>query len=98
MIAHLVLMNLHDAADVPFVSSQVRSLAGAVPGLRRVHGGASLIRGTRSWDLGFLMLFDTTEAVESYQSHPEHVRVAEAIRDRLRDMGTCDLELDEVPT
>lgn len=97
MIAHLVLMNLHNAADAPAVSSQVHSLADKVAGLRRVEGGASLISSGRSWDVGFLMLFDSTEAIETYQSHPEHIRVADSIRGRLRDMGTCDFDLIDLP-
>ncbi len=94
MIAHLVLMNLRDPADGPFVTEQIRSLAGRVPGLHRADGGPSLVNAAASWDLGFLMAFDSVEAVESYQSHPAHIEVAGKIRDRVQEMGTCDLHLD----
>jgi hypothetical protein len=94
MIAHLVLMNLQDPADGPFVAAQIRSLAGEVPGLQQVDGGPSVVSAAASWDLGFLMLFATREAVESYQSHPAHVAVGQRIRARIREMGTCDIVLD----
>lgn len=94
MIAHLILMNLHDPSDAPLVSAQVRSLAGAVPGLDRVDGGPAVIAGPTSWDLGFVMVFRTPDAVETYQSHPQHVKVAAVIRSRIREMGTCDITLD----
>ena len=91
MIAHLVLMKLHDPADGAYVTEQIRSLAGRVPGLDRVVGCASVVRAPATWDLGFLMSFRSPEAVESYQSHPAHVEVAAAIRERIREMGTCDI-------
>lgn len=94
MIAHLVLMNLEDPSDAPLVTAQVRSLAGHIPGLQRVDGGSSVVTAPATWDLGFLMLFATSEAVESYQTHPAHVAVAEVIRDRIREMGTCDIDTD----
>lgn len=95
MIAHLVLMKLHDTADAEFVTEQIHSLAGRVPGLDRVDGGTSVVSAPATWDLGFLMTFSSAAAVESYQSDPVHVEVATAIRERIREMGTCDIVLDE---
>lgn len=94
MIAHMVLMKLKDPSDGPFVADQVRSLGGQIPGLERVDGGSSVVTAPATWDLGFLLMFATPQAVESYQSHPAHVAVAELIRDRILEMGTCDIDLD----
>lgn len=91
MIAHLVLMNLHDTSQAEVVTSKVRSLRHRVPGLAGIEGGASVISEANTWDLGFLMLFDGEESTIDYQSHPAHVQISQSIKPLLREMATCDL-------
>lgn len=91
MVTHLVVMNLHEPNTKDFVALQVLSLAGRIPGLVSVRGGASIVELPTTWDLGFIMHFTDTESVHSYQSHPVHVDVAAQIKDLIREMATCDL-------
>lgn len=91
MVTHLVLMNLHDTSDCDFVSEQVRSLAGRVPGLSWVQGGSSVVQLKTTWDLGFMMQFTDENSVLNYQTHPAHVEVAGHIKEKIREMATCDL-------
>lgn len=94
MIAHLVLMDLKQPADAPFVTEQVHSLAGKVPGLLSAQGGASVVQLQSTWSLGFMMVFSNEKSVHSYQTHPAHVDVASNIRGLVREMATCDLSSD----
>lgn len=91
MINHLILMNLKDPDDAAFVGAQVHSMRDRIPGLTAITGGPSEVQLASTWDLGFLMRFAGTEAVQAYQSHPVHLEVAAQIRDRIREMATCDL-------
>lgn len=91
MIAHLVLMQLHDISDTDFVAAKVLSLRGKIPGLAAIEGGETLIETANTWPLGFLMIFDDEKSVLSYQNHPAHVEIAQAIKGRLSGMGTCDV-------
>lgn len=90
MIAHLVLMKLERAEETAHVADRVLSMQGRVPGLLSITGGPS-IGQERDWDVGFIMTFRDSEALDSYQSHPEHLRVAADIRRLITQMTTCDL-------
>ncbi len=94
MIAHLILMQLKQSVDASFVTEQVLSLSGKVPGLLTVHGGASVVQLKTTWTLGFIMVFSDAETVQSYQSHPAHVDVASNIKGLIEEMATCDLSSD----
>ncbi len=91
MVTHIVLMNLHDTNDCDFVSKQVHSLAGRVPGLSEVRGGSSVVQLKTTWDLGFMMQFTDENSVLNYQTHPAHIVVAGHIKEKIREMATCDL-------
>lgn len=95
MIAHLILMNLNDSEDSTYVAEQVLSLTGKIPGLSEVTGGTSVISGSTTWNLGFIMMFKNENSVLSYQAHPEHVTVGVAIKPLIKEMATCDLPLTD---
>ncbi len=94
MITHLVLMNLRQAGDGPFVTAHVLSLEGQVPGLTEVRGGPSAVQLQTTWDLGFVMTFVDADAVRAYQTHPAHLEVGSKVRELIREMATCDIEDD----
>ncbi|WP_111719858.1 Dabb family protein [Homoserinimonas sp. OAct 916] len=91
MITHLILMNLSQAGDSPFVTAQVLSLESQVPGLTKVRGGPSAVQLQTTWDLGFVMTFVDADAVRAYQTHPAHLEVGSKVREMIREMATCDI-------
>lgn len=97
MITHLILMNLRQAEDGPFVTAQVLSLQDQVPGLMDVRGGRSAVQLKTTWDLGFVMTFIDADAVRAYQTHPAHLEVGSQIRELISQMATCDIGGDLSP-
>lgn len=95
VIAHFVLMNLHESSDAELVASEILSLHDRIPGLTGIEGGPSMIANANTWDLGFLMLFRDKESAVSYQSHPAHVQVAQKVKGLLSGMATCDVQTGE---
>jgi hypothetical protein len=91
MIAHLVLMRLHNPDDAGLVAAQVLSLRGRVPGLAGIEGGPTVISTPSSWELGFVMVFTDRESTLTYQDHPVHVEIATVIRPLIQAMATCDV-------
>lgn len=92
MITHLVLMDLHHSDDMEYVTKQVLSLQGKVPGLNEVTGGPSVVQLRTTWSLGFVMRFKEAASLQAYQTHPAHLEVAANITKKIRQMATCDLE------
>jgi hypothetical protein len=55
-----------------------------VPVIRSIEVGVDALRSQRSYDICLTVKVDTLEALDEYQTHPEHVKVAEyiaAVRD-----------------
>jgi hypothetical protein len=81
MIKHIVLFRTREGtadADVARVLADLRGLAGVIPGIVDVTGGANnspegLAQG---YTHGFVVTFDSAVARDAYLPHPEHRRVA----------------------
>jgi hypothetical protein len=78
MITHVVLFKLKDPAPENIDKARLilTGLAGKVPELRHLEVGADILRTKRSYDLALLARFDSLEALQSYQVHPEHQELA----------------------
>ena len=86
MITHVVLFKLKDSSPeaVEKAASVLRGLEGKVPVIRSIEVGVDVLRSQRSYDIALTVRFATLEDLETYQTHPEHVKVAEyiaAVRD-----------------
>jgi heme-degrading monooxygenase HmoA len=85
MIKHIVMWNVRGETPAQrleaaqFVKSRFESLAGCIPGLRRLEVGLDSSRVDYACDVVLYTEFDSQEALDDYATHPEHLRVREEL-------------------
>lgn len=96
MIKHIVFWNLLDEADgrtkkenAALIKAGLERLVGIVDGLVYAHVGEGFGEG---WDLCLVSDFVSKEALEAYQTHPEHLKVRELVKKVRTDRVLCDYE------
>ncbi|NYF08967.1 hypothetical protein HDC94_000123 [Leifsonia sp. AK011] len=98
MIKHIVIWRLAAedasarAASTTAIKEALEPLATVIPGIRSltVHGNAAF--PDANWDVVLLSEFDSVEALEGYQVHPEHVRAAAIVREHVTQRASVDVE------
>ncbi len=97
MIKHIVFWNLLDEADgrtkkenAALIKAGLERLVGIVDGLVSMHVGEGF--GDSSWDLCLVSDFESKEALEAYQTHPDHMKVRELVKKVRTDRVLCDYE------
>ena len=81
MIRHIVMWNL--AGDTPeakrrhidLLTQSFHSLRGRIPGLRHLEIGVDRSGVDYACDVVLYSEFESQEALDTYASHPEHLRV-----------------------
>jgi hypothetical protein len=92
MIKHIVLWTLKESAEgrskqenLVLAKQKLEAMAGKIPGMTRLEVGINFQTREGAWDLALYSEFESKEALEGYQTHPEHLRVIEflkTVRDR----------------
>lgn len=79
MIKHIVLFKLKNPTTevVNETVAKLRSLEGKVESLIALEIGADILRTERSYDVALTATFETLEGLQTYQVHPEHVKIIE---------------------
>ncbi len=79
MITHIVLFKLidHSPLNVEKARDVLLGMEGKIPQLRHLEVGVDVLHSARSYDLALVTKFDSMEALQAYQAHPVHVKVAE---------------------
>lgn len=90
MLVHLVLLRFDDPADAAEAERRMRALDGRIDVLRRLDVGRNVVPSDRAYDLGIYAEFDSVEDLETYQQHPEHIPVAEFVRERRNAVAAVD--------
>ncbi len=101
MIKHIVIWQLknkttpiEDCEDALAIKDALLSLVGKIPGLLKVEIGFDFRGKETSGDIVLYAEFDSKEALETYQNHPEHVRVGkEVVRPRTFDRKMIDYQV-----
>jgi len=92
MVTHIVLFRFEEAADAAEARRQLLELAGQIPGMTKLEVGLDFTRSARSFELGLITRHESRAALEAYQVHPEHVRVATFIRSKIAGSAAVDFE------
>jgi Stress responsive A/B Barrel Domain len=96
MIKHIVMWSVRgeDAAsrqrNVALLKTEFESLRGRVPGLLHLEIGVDFSRIDYACDVVLVSEFENRQALAAYASHPEHLRVKQA----LGDMRTARHQVD----
>ena len=87
MIRHIVMWDLRGdtpgekAANVELVRRSFHGLRGRVPGLLRIEVGVDTSGADYACDVVLFSEFESQDALDAYATHPEHLRVKQALGD-----------------
>jgi hypothetical protein len=86
MIKHIVFWTLADEAEgrsaaenAAEIKTRLEGLLGRIPGLLDIEVGIDISRTEASADVALYSEFADADALEGYQTHPEHVAIADFI-------------------
>ena len=87
MIKHIVMWNIRGATasekarGVDLLKRSFESLRGRVPGLLHLEIGVDESRIDYACDVVLYSEFESQQALDGYATHPEHLRVKQALGD-----------------
>ena len=98
MIKHVVSWKLK-AEDAEGKSASFTALAEAlgalphvIPEIRTFHIGMDLADTDGNWDVVLIIDYNTAADLDTYQKHPEHVKVKGIVAAHTSDRATVDFE------
>lgn len=87
MVKHIVFWKLKEsaegrdkAANARLIKERLEALKGRIPGLLKIEVGFDFLRGDTSSDVALYSELVSREALDAYQTHPEHQAVIPLIR------------------
>jgi hypothetical protein len=95
MLQHYILIKFKkDTRDEHIAEFCRRMLAlrTTISSIAHLEIGRDILHEARSWDLILIMRFDSTEALRSYQQHPEHLSVMAFNQPSVADVASLDFE------
>ncbi len=94
MITHIVFWNVKDDEDKQANMEHMReiltALVGKVDGLISAQVGFNF--NPNGYDLALYSTFESKEALEAYQIHPEHLKVKKFVHSVITDRCVVDFE------
>ena len=77
MLTHIVLFKLkEDSKDqIEELKNRLMAMEGQIPELLSIEVGIDVVRSERSYDLALITKFESLDAMQVYQVHPEHQKV-----------------------
>ena len=99
MVRHVVAFRLRAkdatrrAADSRRIQEDLQSLRSQIDEILDLHVGIDLGLVDGHWEVVLVSDFSDNAALERYQAHPDHVRVAQGISGLVSDRAVVDYEL-----
>lgn len=77
MLTHIVLFKLkEDSKDqIEELKNRLMAMEGQIAELLSIEVGIDVVRSERSYDLALITKFESLDAMQAYQVHPEHQKV-----------------------
>jgi len=82
MIRHIVLWRLHEMADgrtrhenALIIKARLETLKEKIKGLTFIEVGIGSSQSEQSSDISLYSVFESNEALEEYQNHPDHTNL-----------------------
>ena len=95
MLQHYVLIKFRKGTSDEHVGefcSRMLALRTTIPGIEHLEIGRDILHDARSWNLILIMRFASTEALRSYQQHPEHLSLMAFNQPSVADVASVDFE------
>lgn len=100
MVKHIVMWKLKDNAEggdkkqnAAKIKEKLEGLKGKIPGLISIEVGINVNKSEMAFDVVLNSEFDSAEALEGYQNHPEHLKAAGFVRAVKKDRVVADYEI-----
>lgn len=95
IVEHMVWLKFRD--DLPperieRTMNLLRELTDHVPGIVRLYAGKNFTDRARGFTHGLLVTLESREALETYRTHPEHVKVVQILKEDTSDIMAMDFE------
>lgn len=95
MLQHHVLIKFKSGTGEQHIGGFCRrmlALRSTISGIEHLEIGRDILHDPRSWDLILIMRFASTEALRSYQQHPEHLRLMAFNQPSVENVASVDFE------
>ncbi len=95
MLQHYIVIKFKkDTSDehIGEFCRRMLALRTTIPSIEHLEIGRDILHDARSWDLILIMRFASTEALRSYQQHPEHLSLMAFNQPSVADVASVDFE------
>lgn len=96
MLQHYILLKFKKGVGEEHIGEFCKgmlALRTAISSIQHLEIGRDILHDDRSWDLILIMRFPSTEALRSYQQHPEHLSLMVFNQPSVADVASVDFEL-----
>ncbi|MDH5655788.1 MAG: Dabb family protein [Spirochaetia bacterium] len=100
MIKHIVMWKLKENAagadkskNAEKVIERITKLKGITPGMGVLEVGKDFNRSPNAFDLALYSEFDSMDALNDYQNHPDHVAVKDFLLEVTEERAVVDYEI-----
>jgi hypothetical protein len=87
MLKHIVLFKLKDSAagagkdqNARTLKTEIEALAGKIPQIVKMEVGINGVPSEAAYDIALYSEFSNKDDLEIYQKHPEHMKVADLVK------------------
>jgi hypothetical protein len=95
MLQHYILIKFKTGTSHEHIGEfckRMLALRTTISGIDHLEIGRDILHDARSWDLILIMRFASTEALRSYQQHPEHLSLMAFNQPSVADVASVDFE------
>ncbi len=100
MIKHIVMWKLKESAsgntkekNALLIKEKLEALNGKIPGLLKLEVGIDFSRTPDSSDIVLYSEFESRDALNNYQSHPEHNAIIPFVAEAREERRVVDYEI-----
>jgi hypothetical protein len=100
MIKHIVMWKLKEFANgrkkednITLLKEKIENMKKVIPEIRHIEVGVNFNPSGQAFDVALYSEFENREALELYQNHPEHLKVARFVGKVRSDRKAVDYEL-----
>ena len=95
MFQHIVVVKFKEGTpqtERAGIVAALQALPSKIAEIRRYEVGLDILHSARSYDFALVGGFDDQAAFERYRAHPEHVRLAQQLKDISQNLIAVDLD------
>ena len=95
MITHVVFFKLaeNNPEHAQNIHDKLMTLPDIITQIKHYEVGMNIIESERNYDLALISKFDNMDDLNTYQGHPEHLKVVEYIKSVTQSILAVDYEL-----